>query len=221
MTATTARTALPPSLDDIGLEGPRRKSKLPEVALGLVIVALCGLASLWWYSTAAERVDVLALREPITQGQTLQVEDLIKVSIATEDPIASMAEAEFPSIVGLVAVSDLPAGTLINPAMFAQFNPMLDGSVVVGLDLEIGRTPAVTPIPGDTVAVVLVPASAAAGEQSGEIIVESATVVETAVIGTQGRRFMALSMSEQDATEVSAAAALGRVSLIRVPGVGN
>lgn len=221
MTATKTRAGLPPSLDDIGLEGPRRKSRLPEVALGLVIVAVCGLASLWWYSTAAERIEVLALREPIAQGETLGVEDLIKVAIATEDPIATMSEAEFPSIVGLVAVSDLGAGTLVTPAMFAQFNPMLDGSVVVGLDLEIGRVPAVTPIPGDTVAVVLVPTAGAAAGDSGEIIVDSATVVETALIGTQGRRFMALSMSEEDATEVSAAHALGRVSLIRVPGVGN
>ena len=36
MTATKTRAGLPPSLDDIGLEGPRRKSRLPEVALGSV-----------------------------------------------------------------------------------------------------------------------------------------------------------------------------------------
>ena len=220
MTATKSRAGLPPSLDDIGLEGPRRKSRLPEVALGLVIVAVCGLASLWWYSTAAEREDVLALREPVTQGETLEVEDLIKVSIATDDPIATMSEAEFPSIVGQVAVSDLAAGTLVTPAMFAQFNPMLDGSVVVGLDLEIGRVPAVTPLPGDTVAVVLLPV-ANATEPVGQVMVESAIVVETAAVGTQGRRFLALSMSEEEATEVTSAASQNRVALIRVPGAGN
>ena len=220
MTATTTRAGMPPSLDDIGLEGPRRKSRLPEVALGLVIVAVCGLASLWWYSTAAERTDVLALREPITQGDTLEVEDLIKVAIATEDPVATMSEAEVLSIVGQVAVTDLSAGTLVTPAMFAQFNPMLDGSVVVGLDLEIGRVPAVTPLPGDAVAVVLLPV-ANATEPVGEIMVESAVVVETAAIGTQGRRFLALSMTEEDATEVTSAASQNRIALIRVPGAGN
>lgn len=220
MTATTTRAGMPPSLDDIGLEGPRRKSRLPEVALGLVIVAVCGLASLWWYSTAAERTDVLALREPITQGDTLEVEDLIKVAIATEDPVATMSEAEVLSIVGQVAVTDLSAGTLVTPAMFAQFNPMLDGSVVVGLDLEVGRVPAVTPLPGDAVAVVLLPV-ANATEPVGEIMVDSAVVVETAAIGTQGRRFLALSMTEEDATEVTSAASQNRVALIRVPGAGN
>lgn len=226
MTATKTRPGAPPSLDDIGLEGPRRKSRIPEIALGLVIVALCGLASLWWYSTAAERDEVLALREPIALGQTLEIEDLVKVAIASDDPLATLAEENVLLVLGQVAVADFDAGTLVTPSMFSAFNAMADGDVVVGLDLDIGRIPAVTPIPGDSVAVVLVPRASSTqleladggAEEASEILVESATVVETAAIGTQGRRYLALSMSEDEAIEVSSAAALGQVSLIQIAG---
>lgn len=225
MTATRLRPGAPPSLDGIGLEGPRKKSRIPEIALGLVIVAICGLGSLWWYSTAAERDEVLALREPIARGETLQVEDLVKVAIASDDPVTTMAEGEFPSIVGQVAVTDFAAGTLVTPAMFAEFNPVSGDSVVVGLDLPIGRLPAITPISGDSIAVVLVPRTAAqidladgGLEQASEIIVEEAIVVESAALGTQGRRFISLAVTEEEAKVISAAGAVDQVALIRIAG---
>lgn len=224
----TRPVAAPPNLDDFGLEGPRKKSRLPEIALGLVIVAVCGLASLWFYSTAAERDDVLALRGPVARGEVLVVEDLIAVGIATDDVLATMSEAEFPSIVGQVAVNNMEAGTLVTPSMFSAFNAVADGAVVVGIDLEIGRVPAVTPVPGDTVAVLLIPRGNAqldlrggAAVEASELLVESATVVETAALGTQGRRYLALSMSEDEAKAVAAAAALDQVALIRVSGETN
>ena len=216
----TRNAGQPPSLDQFDLEGPKRKSRVPEIALGLIIVALSGLGSLWWYSTAAERTDVLALRESVAQGETITVEDLVRVSIATDDPVTSMEEAQFPSIVGQVAAFDLEAGTLITPGMFAAFSAIADGEVIVGLDLEIGRQPGVTPLPGDTLAVMLTPRPATQEEFSeetlGEILVDSVTVVETAVVGNQGRRFFSVAMTEDEARAVTAAQVTDQITLIEI-----
>ena len=216
----------PPALDTFDLEGPKRKSRIPEIALGLVIVALSGLGSLWWYSTAAERTDVLALRESVSQGETIVLEDLVRVSIATDDPVTSLAEAEFQSIIGQVAAFDLEAGTLITRSMFAQVSTVADGEVVVGLSLPIGRIPAITPLPGETMAVVLVPRSNTQEDlgdggalAASEILVDTVTVVETAALGTQGDRFLSLSMTEDEARAVTAASVTGQVALIELPTV--
>jgi hypothetical protein len=51
---------------------------------------------------------------------------------------------------------------------------------------------------------------------AGEVLVEAAVVVEAAPVGIQGRQFVALAMTEEEATAVAVAASQGRVRLVQV-----
>ena len=212
-----------PSLDEFNAQAPKTRSRLPEIALGLLVIAAFGLASLWWFTSATESVEVLALGTEVQRGEVLELSDLVKVSISTEDELATMAEPRVGDILGRVALTDLPAGTVVTPSMFAASDALELGEGVVGLELDAGDIPALTLLPGNTVSVILTPRQGSTEElrdggalEVGEVLVDGAVVVEAAPVGGQGRQFIALSMTEEEAQVVAIAASQGRVRLIQV-----
>ena len=212
------------SSPEFGIEPPKTsRSRLPEIALGILIVAAFGLGALWFFTQATEKVEVLALAGSIDRGELVELEDLVVVRINTEDELATVARTDSGAVIGRVALSDLPAGTVITPSMFAAGDALEIGEGVVGLELDAGQVPSTRLLPGNTVSVVLTPRQGATDElreggalELGEVLVDAAVVVESTPVGGQGRQFVALSMTEEEAQAVSVAAALQRVRLIQV-----
>jgi len=211
-------------VSEFDLDTPKTaRSRLPEIALGLLIIAVFGLASLWWFTSATEKVEVLALANSVERGEVLELEDLVVVSINTDDVLATIDKFGAAQIVGRVALTDLATGTLITPSQFAADDAIELGEGVVGLELDAGQVPALRLLPGNTVSVVLTPRPGSTEElraggalDVGEVLVEAAVVVESAPIGVQGRQFIALSMTEEEAQVVAVAASQQRVRLIQV-----
>lgn len=208
---------------EFSIEAPKTRSRLPEIALGVLIIAAFGLAALWFFTQATEKEEVLALSGPLDRGEVLEPEDLVVVRINTDDELATVIRLESESVVGRVALANLPAGTLITPSLFAADDALEVGEGVVGLELDAGQIPATRLLPGNTVSVVLTPRqgstddlSAGGALELGEILVDAAVVVESTPVGAQGRQFIALSMTEEEAQAVSVAASLQRVRLIQV-----
>ena len=145
-----------PSLDgDFAVAAPKQQSRLPQIALGLLIVAAFGLASLWWFTQATEKDEVLSLAAPIERGEVVEFEDLVVVAINSDDALATIPRSGAGEVVGRVALSDLPAGAILTPSMFAAADVLEVGEGVVGLDLEAGEIPAIRLVPGDTVSVIM------------------------------------------------------------------
>ncbi len=134
-----------------------KKRRLPEMAGGLLLVAVCALGALWWQASSTERQPVLALRDSVERGQVIQLEDLQVVSIDTDQPIAVMADTQSGLIVGQVARTDLAAGSLVNPDQFSTSSTLGVNEGVVGMALEAGQFPSLSLSPGDMVSVVLTP----------------------------------------------------------------
>lgn len=212
------------TVTEFDLETPKTsRSRLPEVALGLLIVAVFGLASLWWFTSATEKIEVLALANTVGRGDVLEVEDLVVVSINTDDVLATIDRFGANRIVGRVALTDMATGTLVTLSQFAADDALEVGEGVVGLELDAGEMPTLRLLPGNTVSVVLTPRQGSTEElrdggarDVGEVLVEAAVVVEAAPVGAQGRLFVALSMTEQQAQAVAVAASQQRVRLIQV-----
>ena len=106
-------------------------------------------------------------------------------------------------------------------SQFAAVDALAVGEGQVGVELGAGELPSTRLLPGDTVTVILTPSSAAAldggaAATAGEVLVDAAVVVEAVPLGTQGRQFVALSMTESEARAVAAAASHGRVRLVLV-----
>ena len=201
---------------------PGARSKFPEVAVGVLVVVVFALVGLWLVTAATDGDAVLALRNPIARGEVVALEDLQVVKVSSDDAIASVGEADAGEMVGRVALVDLPAGALVTPSQFAAIDALEVGEGQVGLELNAGELPSLRLLPGNTVTVVLTPSGSGAvledggAFNAGEILVEAAVVVEAAPVGIQGRQFVALAMSEQEATAVAVAASQGRVRLVQV-----
>ncbi|MDE0804231.1 MAG: SAF domain-containing protein [Acidimicrobiales bacterium] len=210
------------------LDGPgsgATKSRIPEVALGALVLVVSALAALWLFTSSSERTSVLALANPVERGEVLDIDDLVSVEVASDDALVVLRPEQSVDMVGRVALTDLPAGVLLTPSQFAVASPLASGEGIVGLDLESGQVPSSRLTPGTTVSVILTPTPSdpSAGDLSdggaaalGEVLVDAAVVVETQQSAGQGSVYVALSMSEVDARAVSVAATLGQVRLVQV-----
>ncbi len=203
-------------------KGQRR---LPEIAAGMLVIAVCALGALWWQATGSEKQPVLALRGDVERGQVITVDDLQVVGIDADAAVAVLADTDSALVVGRTARSDLPSGTLIVTSQFLDGSLIEAGDGVVGLSLEAGEFPSLTLAAGDTVGVVLTPAAgdprAFSEDVEATVLVERAMVVEVSSVGAQGHLFVSLQVGEDDAARVAAAASADRVRLIQVAGSGE
>ena len=202
------------------LEPPRRKVQVPQLLIAVFLVAVSALVAVVLFSRAAAREPVLALAQPVERGQVVGSGDLMVVYVATDDPIATLSSEAASGLVGLTAVADLEAGTILTPAHFVSRSLLDAGEGVVGLALSPGEYPTPLLAPGDRVDVVLIdPVSGEASDSAPGAVVASAEVFDVAELGTQGDRFVSLRMNAEAASEVARAAAAGRVRLVLVAGV--
>lgn len=231
---TTAATATPstngsPRRVPVGLDGPgsgpgTSRSRVPEIALGVLVLVVSALGALWLFQSSSDRTGVLALAGPVERGEVVTAEDLVTVEVAADEAIAVTRPGDVAGVVGRVALVDLPAGSLITASQVASADEVQVGEGVVGLRLEPGQVPALRLTPGTTVSVLLTPPSAMASESltasqieaRSEVLVDAATVVDAAALGGQGEMVVSLSMTEDQARMVASAATLGRVRLVQV-----
>lgn len=203
------------------LESPRRRVQVPQLVVAVLLVAVSALAAVVLFSRAAARDPVLALAADVERGQVVASGDFQVVYVGTDDPISTVTSDELASLVGLTAVSDLEAGTIVTPAYFAARSVLEPGEGVVGLALAPGEYPTLRLAAGDLVDVIRTESPSAASEEvadGGVLLAERAEVFDIAELGTQGQRFVSLRMPEDAAADVARAAAEGRVRLVLVAG---
>ncbi len=200
------------------LEPPGRRVQVSQLVVAVFLVAVGALVAVVLFSQAAARQPVLALANPVERGEVIGAEDLMVVYVATDDPISSLPAEAASGLVGLTAVTDLEAGTILTPAHFVSRSALDPGEGVVGLALAPGEYPTLRLAPGDVVDVVL---TARGSSQPGGTpeVVGSAVVFDVADLGSGGDRFVSLRMPAEAAAEIADAAAAGRVRLVLVAGV--
>jgi hypothetical protein len=202
------------------LEPPRRKVQIPQLMVAVFVVAVSALVAVVLFSQASARDPILALANSVERGQAVASDDLMVVYVATDDPIASLPADAVAGLVGLAAVADLDAGTIVTPAHFVSRSVLDGGDGVVGLALAPGEYPTPMLAPGDVVDVVVTSRSSAesGAAATGDMVVASAVVFDIAELGTRGERFISLQMPAGAAAEVAGAAAADRVRLVLVAG---
>ena len=208
-----ATTTAPPSVEHRAAPPTPagRRLRIPQLTVGLLLVAATALAFVLYNAASVQRTPVLALADDVTRGQTLVAEDLRVVHIGSDDTLALTPADAAEALVGRAAVSDLPAGSLVVDEQFATGATLTPGGGVVGLALSPGEYPSPRLGVGDLVNVVSV-----AEEQSGVLLVEAAEVVGIEPVGTQGQQFISLLAGEAVAGEVATAAARGEVRLVLI-----
>jgi hypothetical protein len=195
---------------------PVRRVRVPELAVGLFVTVACALGAVLWHLNATDRVPALAIAEPVERGEVVAPDDLTVVYVASDSTLARLDDSQSASVVGRVALVDLPAGTLLTSALVSDEAALQPGDGVVGLSLEPGGYPSTRLAVGDLVDVVQVGDPAAVAGDDGELVVaQAATVVGVEELSSD-RRLVSVLTSEADARAVAAVSGTGSVRLVAV-----
>lgn len=193
----------------------RRRTRLPELAVGLIVMLGFGLAAVLWQLNATQKEPVLALANAVQQGEVIDRADLRVVFVATDDAIAHVGRDDAALLIGHVAVADLPEGAILTSASVADGSLLGAGEGVVGLALEPGQVPSAQLRAGDLVNVVVAP-GADGGRPAGDVIVRGAEVFSVEPETSTGRLLVSLKATEDDANRIASAAESGPVRLVWV-----
>lgn len=191
--------------------------RLPWVALGVLLIFGGALTGGVLMSNVADRQAVLVMARSVQAGAVIQQADLNVVRISKEPGLNTIGASERLQIVGRVASTDLPAGTLLVRAHLANGSRLAAGQAEVGLALKPGQFPTHLG-PGDHVMVVRI-SSPGSNDDDAVVLVHSAVVV--AVEPTQealGTVVITIRLSAADAPLVAALGSAGRASLVLVSG---
>jgi hypothetical protein len=202
-TAAEAGITLPPKL--------RRRPLLMVVS----VAAMCfgGLLGVWAYTSVTTAEEVVAVRSTIQRGALISRENLFTVRIGMDPALNPIPAAQLDGLVGQRAAMDLPAGGLVTQgSITATVVPAQDMSVV-GVAVPAALLPGEPLRAGDQVRVVATPG------QQGEVTDGDQRSITATVVGLypaddSGQTVVSVQVPYDQAAEVAARAATGRVAVV-------
>ena len=119
-----------------------RERKPALAALAVLLVALGAVAAGYLVINAGHRVGAVEITQQVGQGQRIPASAIKEVEIASNSGINYVAWQYANRVAGVYASVQIPAGTLLTPAMTTTTNNLAAGKVQVGLSLKPGQAPA-------------------------------------------------------------------------------
>ena len=119
-----------------------RERKPALAALAVLLVALGAVAAGYLVINAGHRVGAVGITQQVGQGQRIPASAIKEVEIASNSGINYVAWQYANRVAGVYAAVQIPAGTLLTPAMTTATNNLAAGKVQVGLSLKPGQAPA-------------------------------------------------------------------------------
>jgi flagella basal body P-ring formation protein FlgA len=195
---------------------PTRARRRPAlIALGLALVALSVLASVYVTSMLGQTYQALAVTKDVARGTVITAADLGTVDLPTGPTLLKPVPAEeLDQMVNKVATADLKAGQLLTRESVTDELQPAAGRSIVGVALAPNQMPATGDLrAGDTVRVVETPAS------GGEPPTEAPFTIPATVVGTEDSPIgdqvvVDVEVTSANAAALAARAATGRVAIV-------
>jgi hypothetical protein len=129
---------------------------MPELVLGVLLVAGCALAAVLWQQSSGATRPALVLAHDVRRGDVLELQDFTSAEVrATGAHLLPYTDAE--RLVGRVVAANLSAFTPITDDLAVETIPLGADESLVGRRLELGQFPEGLQS-GDAVTVVLLEA---------------------------------------------------------------
>lgn len=156
----TASGTGPAKRDGLRVEPPATgtRRRMPELILGILLIAGCALAAVLLALSGRSRTDVVALDSDLVRGDVIEASDLTTAQVGTDGDVAYVPAADVDLLVGKVALTDLEAGVLVTSDMLGDPVEVAgDGDGLVGVVLSASELPTLNPAAGDVVNVMVSP----------------------------------------------------------------
>jgi len=217
-----------------------RERKPALAALAVLLVALGAVAAGYLVISAGHRVGAVEITQEVGQGQQIPAAAIKEVEIASNSGVNYVAWQFANRVTGVFAAVQIPAGTLLTPAMTTATSNLTAGKVEVGLSLKAGQAPAslligqtVEAFPVGTGSSGCAANGAAGGTGNGGagnggavspgVPIATGTIASvsgsTATNGTTAA--VTLAVSSADAGILACYASAGNVAIALTPGAGS
>lgn len=144
--------ATPDDLD----QGNIRKRRIPEMAIGLVLIIGGAIGSLLLYQSASNTVTVVALSRDVARGHVLMARDLVAMQVPADAAGIFIAGTNAQQLVGKTLVVDGEKDSPIVAAMLSTRSPLGPSEALVATSVDIGSYPPLLS-EGDSVQLVFTP----------------------------------------------------------------
>lgn len=146
------RRALPQDTDEVG----ESKRRIPEMALGLVLVIGGALGAMLMYRSSTDTQTVVASSRALQRGHTIMSADLVAAEVPGEAAKFFVAGVDAQSLVGQTLAINVGSRVPLASAMLSANTPLLATEALVSSAVAVGDFP-IEIAPGDRVRVVLAP----------------------------------------------------------------
>ena len=227
--STLAGRPVPPSAPVVPPPASVRAPSAPRdrkpalAALGLLLVLVGALASVYLQQRAGDRVGVAEVSKRVPQGQQVTTADLSEVMVAVDSSInyVTWSQVQRGLLSNYTATTDLLPGTLLVGPMLSGAVPLAQGQEVLGLSLKDGDYPVGIQV-GDTVSGYYVSNKNAdlTGQQflsdgfTTAPIISNVRVYDIGTVNPSGSLDISLVLSQQSASAVLQAASGGNLVLV-------
>ena len=133
----------------------RKGVRIPEFAIGLLIVSVCIIGAFMWQNSGAEGTQVLVSSRALKRGHEIQAADLSTITLTSSDDIALLATSSATAIIGMRLTTDIEAGSPLTPSQLISVEPLTPTEGLAGITVTKSQAPADLTA-GDNVQVIAV-----------------------------------------------------------------
>lgn len=151
----------------------RRQVRIPELAVGLLVIAAAVTVSVVINTDDSEGTGVLAVNRSVPRGHVIDSSDLTVVTLTADQNVALLSTRLADDVIGMRAAVDIDAGTPLSSSHLFDVVPLSSADAVVGIVIDDSVAPADLVV-GDTVRVVFLDSSL----ESGDVVTTLPTLAE-------------------------------------------
>ena len=115
--------------------------RTPEVAVGLLIIAVCVIGAMMWGRSAVTGTRVLVVSRDLSRGDVIDETDLSTVSLTSASDIALLPASVAAEVVGMRTTVDIESGSPLTSAQISAASELRPGEGLVGLTIAPGEAP--------------------------------------------------------------------------------
>jgi hypothetical protein len=137
-------------------QGERKKKRVPDMAVGIALIALGVIGSMTVYRSASATVSVVGVVSDLDRGQVIEASDLQAIRISPETAQFFVDASNAGSLLGESLTVSIKGGTPLSESMVSSASPLGLNEALTSAAVPAGNIPANLAV-NDKVRLVLTP----------------------------------------------------------------
>lgn len=123
-------------------QGERKKKRVPEMAVGIALIALGIIGSMALYRSASATVSVVGVTRDLGRGRVIDASDLQAIRISPESARFFVDASNAGSLLGRTLAVSVLSGTPLSESMISTALPLGPDEALTSAAVPIGNIPA-------------------------------------------------------------------------------